>query len=317
MRSRGLALLLALLALLSLALLLGGLRPTSVARIACLAGGAVVGTEARALVDLDGLAPGDARGQRGAGVLLFAYAERPRLLAARLEAATGAARRMKVLDPWLRVAVATNGVPSRGIFDHVLEIEPRHVFDGGDPRTHADGAFRPVESQALTRIYYLARSPFALTLALEGAAVVCRGGVDALLRAQLTSEPAFDLAYSPRVHQGAPHSTTALLVHANAATRALLRDWFVEHLNADPTGDPGPALARALERRLGSSVGWAPAQAGVRLRRAQLDSSFMCSLEELGAGQAGQRPSVAGPRIVSSWPREAGVNGAARLSELR
>lgn len=240
----------------------------------------------RALVDLDGLAPDAPRWQSGAGVLLFAYAESAQALASRLEAATASARRMKALSPRLRVALATNGEPVRGVFDHIVAIEQRHVLDGGDPAAgkaseSSAPTFRPVESQALTRIYYLARSPFALTLALEGTAIACAGGVDAALHALLDSaaegEGQFDVAVSTQMQTESSHASTVLLIRANAATRALLRDWFVEHLNSGPTADPAPALARALARALAAGS----------LRRAALSSSF-----------------VAQVRHAPPWPRD-------------
>lgn len=234
-----------------------------------------------ALVDLDGLALHEPRGQVGYGVLLFAYSGSERTLESRLGAATESARRLRAMDYWLPVALATNGEPERGVFDQVVAIEPRHLFDGGDPSARApsqggDAPFRPVRSQALTRIYYLARSPFALTLALEGTAVLCTGGVSAMLRSLLDapgSDPnQFDLALSAGVHPRGRGASTALLLRANAASRALLRDWFVELVNTDPTGDPTPALARAAERR----------RAAGALRLARLNPSFIAQVQRAG-----------------------------------
>lgn len=246
----------------------------------------------RALVDLDGLSLDEQRRQSGAGVLLFAYADSPQVLASRLEAATASARRMKTLNPWLRIALATNGEPARGMFDFVVPIEPRHVFDGGEPRPRRsssgeEASFQPVQSQALTRIYYLARSPFALTLALEGTAVACRGGVDALLASELPApvdgDGQFDIALSTSMRAGGRGASTTLLLRANAATRALLRDWFVEHLNTDPTGDATPALAKVVARRQAAGV----------LSTARLNPGFVARVLPVGASARVESADVA------------------------
>jgi hypothetical protein len=266
----GRALVLIALVAFACALLLSA-RPGAYLRTECVRLGLdPAASRSRALVDLDGLSPDEPRWQQhGAGVLLFAYAEDARLLGARIAAAVACATRLRALSPWLRVALATNGDAPAGVFAHVVAIEQRHLFSGGDPAARDGAAFRPVESQALTRIYYLARSPFALTLALGSDAVACGGGVDALLRDELSaSRPAFDLAYSPLLHASAGHASSTLLLRAGPATRALLRDWFVHLLNTDPTGDPTPALVTQLDRRLGAGA----------LRRARLDASFAAAV---------------------------------------
>ena len=108
----------------------------------------------------------------GAGCLFFAYGGAQ--LDHFLQEATTAARTFRVHNPALPLAVVTNNATVDAAFTH--HIRPRHdllfpgdTSNGGQNR--ADGFPR----QWLTRLYYMAHSPFQITWALDSNVVTCAG----------------------------------------------------------------------------------------------------------------------------------------------
>lgn len=203
----------------------------------------------------------------GSGVLLFAYAQNATALQRYVREAALSARGLKARNPRLRVALATNAHEQaramRDAFDVVVPIRPDHVFSGGYKTPAPNGTFRLKTRQWLSRIYYLAHTPFALTLALDGQAVTCTDQLAQILQREERAAPWYDLAYNTQQRSSKPHNW-ALLYRSNPATRALLRDWFVHQVNRDAMGEDQTTLHDVVERALAAGT----------IRRARLHSDF-------------------------------------------
>mmetsp|Transcript_17125 Transcript_17125/g.44287 ORF Transcript_17125/g.44287 Transcript_17125/m.44287 type:complete len:415 (-) Transcript_17125:152-1396(-) len=218
----------------------------------------------------------------GSGVLLFAYAQNATALERYVREAALSARGLKASNPHLRVALATNAhSQARGMrdaFDVVVPIRQDHVFSGGY-KTPADGngAFRLKTRQWLTRIYYLAHTPFALTLAVDGTVVTCTDKLAAILDREERAAPWYDLAYNTQQRNAKPHNW-AIMYRSNPATRALLRDWFVHQVNRDAMGEDQTTLHDVVGRALAAGT----------IRRARLHSNFAAAFAPVTAN--GIRP---------------------------
>ena len=191
----------------------------------------------------------------GAGVLLFAYGRRQ--LNHFLLEAQDAALTFRRHNPRLKIAIVTNNATvNPEIFSR--HINPRSdllfagdLSNGGQNRT--DGWPR----QWLTRLYYMAHSPFEITWALDSNVGTCTPGaaqafLDAALQTKLWG---YDVAQaSQSVLVMYPHNWN-IVFRWSPVVSSLMRDWFllqlrrgVAHAGCEGSG----TLRRAPGRRNGS-----------------------------------------------------------------
>ena len=162
---------------------------------------------------------------RARGLLFFAYGGQ-KTLNHFLKEAANAARSFREHNPSIRIAVVTNNATVDGrIFD--VHISPREdlMFAGENLRKPADRVMR----QWLTRLYYLAHSPFKVTWALDSNVLSCTpGAAQAFLDAALATDLwGFHIAHgsqniaSPTM---TPHNWN--LAFRDAMVVGLMREWF-------------------------------------------------------------------------------------------
>eukprot|EP00962_Isochrysis_galbana_P002818 scaffold780_cov99-Isochrysis_galbana.AAC.3 len=126
---------------------------------------------------------GDDQRKAGAGLLFFAYGDE-RGVGFFLAEVVRAARSFQAHSPGVRLAVVSNNatVPA-GLFSHHIRPRPDLVF-AGDACPYGRDKCNPhaARRQWLTRLFYLAHTPFELTWALDSNVVNCEpGGVEAFL----------------------------------------------------------------------------------------------------------------------------------------
>lgn len=121
----------------------------------------------------------------------------------------------------------------------------------------------PQAKQWLTRILYMAHSPFALTLALDSQVVVCttklsewlsiqsalpsRQAKDASRVGSIQQRGGYDVAYNTNFESAKPHCW-ALLYRHTPATRILLQNWFLRQVERDATGEDQTTLHEVAMR---------------------------------------------------------------------
>jgi hypothetical protein len=149
---------------------------------------------------------------------------------------------MQRLNPGIRSAIATNYEgPLLQHFNHTIHI-PEHHFAHG--------------RQWLTRLLYLTKSPFELTLELDSTVTMCSTTLLHDLHAELASAR-FDFAAQIEVARSGNHGPGAdtgrvfsfhnfvLLYRWNSRTRKLLREWFDIYKHVHNTTDDQRTLYRA------------------------------------------------------------------------
>ena len=128
----------------------------------------------------------DEDNKHGAGLLFFAYGQLS-AIQKYLREATDAAASFRALNPKLQIAiVSNNGTVDARVFSHHITPRPDLLFAG---RPFANGA-DPMPRQWLTRLYYMAHSPYALTWALDSACFVRRRRLARRWRASSTRRSA-------------------------------------------------------------------------------------------------------------------------------
>ena len=200
----------------------------------------------------------------GAGVLLFAYGRRQ--LNHFLLEAQDAALTFRRHNPRLKIAIVTNNATvNPEIFSR--HINPRSdllfagdLSNGGQNRT--DGWPR----QWLTRLYYMAHSPFEITWALDSNVGTCTPGaaqafLDAALQTKLWG---YDVAQaSQSVLVMYPHNWN-IVFRWSPVVSSLMRDWFLLQLRRGVAHDDQKTLHLAVLRH----------QAAGMLQVAQLRANF-------------------------------------------
>ena len=188
--------------------------------------------------------------KRGAGVLFFAYGGRQ--LEHFLSEATTAARTFRAHNPQLSIAVVTNNATVDAAFTHRIApradlLFPGDTSNGGQNR--ADGFPR----QWLTRLYYMAHSPFEITWALDSNVVTCtplaaQALLDAALHTQLWG---WDIAHASQHGQGNmyPHNFNILFKWSDA-TSSLMRDWLLLQMRRGVAYDDQKTLLIAEVRHM-------------------------------------------------------------------
>jgi hypothetical protein len=179
---------------------------------------------------------GWAGGKQGVGVYYVSYG---RESARFVHDAYNSARRIRRLNPHIRTAIATNyRGPLLKEFNHTVHIPFRH-FDAS--------------RQWLTRLFYLALSPFELTLEIDSTVTVCSTTLVEELEAERQAK-GFDFASQvERVsvsqtlkHVVHPHNF-ALMYFWNPNTIRLLSEWFEIYKDTYNTLDDQKTLSLAIQ----------------------------------------------------------------------
>ena len=189
----------------------------------------------------------------GAGLLFFAYGGKQ--LGHFLDEAQTAARSFRRLNPKIRIALVSN---TRRPLDNRtwdVQIRPRPdlLFAGG--LNNGDWG-DSLPRQWLTRLYYLAHSPFKITWALDSNVYACTPGsaqafLDDALRRELWG---YDIATAnQRDGPMYPHNFN-LVYRWSDRTSALLRDWFLLQVCISHNLPSSPALSTFSHLRLSFST---------------------------------------------------------------
>ncbi|KAL3933845.1 MAG: hypothetical protein SGPRY_000108 [Prymnesium sp.] len=202
--------------------------------------------------------------KKGAGVLFFAYGA-SRTLNHFLKEAENAARTFRRHNPGIAIAVVTNNLTVNfSIFN--LHIQPRaDLMFAGEGR-RAD----KIPRQWLTRLYYMAHSPFYITWALDSNVISCsNGAAQAFLDAALqTNLWGFDIASGSQNLKSStlyPHNWN-LAYRWGPRTANLMRDWLTLQIRQGVASDDQSTLHMALMRFL--------KQSGVQLKVGVVTPSF-------------------------------------------
>ena len=204
--------------------------------------------------------------KRGAGVLLFAYGPIRQTTGASglvhfLAEAEAAARSCRALNPRLRIAlVSNNATVDKRLFDVHLQPSENLLFVGDESNNGQDRG-DGIPRQWLTRLYYLALSPFEITWALDSNSICCTpASVDAFLTAALATDLwGFEIVMASQ-RDGALYPHNWNFVYAwTPQVRKLLRTWITLQQRRGVTGDDQKTLLVALmetrERRGGLRIG--------------------------------------------------------------
>jgi hypothetical protein len=173
--------------------------------------------------------------KQGAGLLFFAYGE-AKTLGHFLAQATAAAASFRAHNPAITIAIVSNNASvDWAVFD--LHIVPRTdlLLQGSVGR--ADQHSR----QWFTRLYYLAHTPFQITMALDSNVVSCTpGAAQAFLDAAVQTELwGYHIAHGSQhvlPRRIVPHNWN-LAYHWSELTSALLREWLMLQLRQGAAAD--------------------------------------------------------------------------------
>ncbi|CAM9384105.1 unnamed protein product [Ectocarpus sp. 6 AP-2014] len=221
-----------------------------------------VNRKQREEVITDRKAPGPEKGQdvlppaAPEGILFFAYGAEITTAEHYLQQAITSARRIKLLNPSTNITLVTNpGMRPDidGAFDTVVNVEEKLLYSGTVQSWNPNGVSR----QWLTRLEYLARSPYQTTLALDSQALCCATDVEDLLKKTRAEE--FDLAFAVQNPDLlAPHNW-AILYRKNENTKRLFNRWRVLQIEYSRAGSDQQTLemaagSLALQGKLNVSV---------------------------------------------------------------
>ena len=165
--------------------------------------------------------------KQGAGLLFFAYGE-PKTLSHFLAEASTAAATFRRHNPAIPIAVVSNNATvDWSLFD--LHIRPRAdlLFMGSRARKDR------ISRQWLTRLYYLALSPFYITWALDSNVVTCTpGAAQAFLDAAMQTDLwGYHIAHGSMLQKRHmyPH-TWNVAYRWDETTSVLMREWLTLQL---------------------------------------------------------------------------------------
>ncbi|CAM9340283.1 unnamed protein product [Ectocarpus fasciculatus] len=190
------------------------------------------------------------------GILFFAYGAETTTAEHYLQQAITSARRIKLLNPGMNITLVTNpGMHPdiSGAFDNVVNVEQKLLYSGTVQSWNPNGVSR----QWLTRLEYLARSPYETTLALDSQALCCAPDVEDFLKKSRVEE--FDLAFAVQNPDLlAPHNW-AILYRKNENTKRLFNRWRVLQIEYSRAGSDQQTLemaagSLALQGKLNVSV---------------------------------------------------------------
>jgi hypothetical protein len=211
--------------------------------------------------------------KRGGGILLFAYGGKQ--LPHFLREAAAAAASFRRDNPKLPIAIVTNNESvNRHLFD--IHLKPRaDLLFAGDLTNGGQNRKDKLPRQWLTRLYYMAHSPFEVTWALDSNVVSCTAGaaqafVDEALRTKLWG---YDIAHASQSFGSMyPHNWN-LVYRWSATTSSLMRDWLLLQLRRGVTYDDQKTLHIAELRH----------QAAGRLGVGQLRSNYAAAFYNVNA----------------------------------
>ena len=187
--------------------------------------------------------PPTAEKKHGAGILLFAYGHST-TLPYFLGEAVSAARSLRALNPELSIGIVSNNetVDSR-LFN--VHMRPRSDLLFVGDLTNS-GQFRSdgIARQWLTRLYYLALTPFEVTWALDSNTICCTpNSADSFMRAALATKLwGYDMVQaSQRDGRLYPHNWN-FMYRWTPSTSSLLREWLLLQLRRGVTADDQKTL---------------------------------------------------------------------------
>ena len=191
------------------------------------------------------------RQKAGAGLLFFAYGPEPAwtrliLLTQR------AAKSFRTHNPGISIAVVSNAPSSR--VDR--EVFDTHIVPRGDMLFAGNAQQEPgLEgklTQRLTRLYYLAHSPYELTWALDPDVVSCTPHVAANFLQEALEHKlwGFHMVQTSASLSKMDPLTSNLVFLWREETSALLRDWFMLQLREGVDADDRKALHFAEQRMI-------------------------------------------------------------------
>jgi hypothetical protein len=203
----------------------------------------------------------------GVGILLFAYGSEITLNHF-LKEAGNSARSFRAAGVDIKIAVVTNNATvDRKLFD--IHIQPRKdLLFAGDPCPYGAGKpgcnpkARP--RQWMTRLYYLAMTPFEVTWALDSNSACCdpRAAAAFLKTALSTSMWGFDIATANQGHGPMyPHNWN-IMYRWTRSTSNMMRDWLMLQMRRGLGTDDQATLFAAQQRQRASGglrVGQMPA----------------------------------------------------------
>lgn len=209
----------------------------------------------------------DQEKKSGAGILLFAYGSQV-TLEHFLKEAGNSARSFRDVGADIKIAVVTNNATvDRKLFD--IHILPRKdLLFAGDPCPY--GANKPGcnpnarPRQWMTRLYYLAMSPFEVTWALDSNSACCdpKAAAAFLRNALSTRMWGFDIATASQGHGPLyPHNWN-IMYRWTRATSNMVRDWLMLQMRRGLGTDDQATLFAAMQRQRangGLRVGQVPA----------------------------------------------------------
>ncbi|CAN0082029.1 unnamed protein product [Scytosiphon promiscuus] len=157
----------------------------------------------------------------GQGIMFFAYGAEVATMEHYLEQALVSARRIKSLNPGTNITIVTNpGVTPdmEGALDVVIHVEKQYLYPG---RLHS-WTTSNIRRQWLTRLEYLACSPYNVTLALDSQALCCASGVDKILE---QSWGEFDISFATQGPRRLASHNWAIMFRLNDRTLRLFDRW--------------------------------------------------------------------------------------------
>ena len=183
----------------------------------------------------------NANKKRGFGILMFAYAVDKQSQSSFLQQAEHAANSWRLVDPSLQICLVCNEANltlQKDLFDSVVLVRRDLLFHG--LTTRPDGLSR----QWMTRLYYMAATPFEITLALDASHIPC-GEISSL--APYFASESFDIAVASSSHSDSennplqPHNW-AILYKMSNLTQLLFKEWLVRQLQAGVAADDQSTL---------------------------------------------------------------------------
>lgn len=209
--------------------------------------------------------------KQGAGLLFFAYGS-SRTLDLFLCEATNAARSFRRHNPGIVIAIVTNNATvDFSVFNIHIEPRPDLLFAGEGRRADK------VPRQWLTRLYYLAHSPFHITWALDSNVVSCTPGaaqafLDAALQTELWDHHIASGNQNLKSNTLYPHNWN-IVYRWTPQTSSLLRDWLLLQLRQGVATDDQSTLHMAEMRAL--------SQVGAQLKVGVLAPSFGVAFQNI------------------------------------
>ena len=242
------------------------------------------------------------KGKSGAGLLFFAYGvTATHTLNHFLSEAEHAARSFRLHNPNISIAIVSNNMTvDPYVFN--IHISPRSdlLFAGGNVE---DGQTREdkIPRQWLTRLFYMAHSPFELTWALDSNVISCTPGaaIRFLATAQRTQLWGFHIMHaSQNINESAPmypHNFN-IIFRWSRQTSDLLRDWLLLTMRLGVASDDQRSLHLA-ELRYNHYAHIAEPK--VRLQVGQFRPEFGAAFYDVGRYERPQVEHKSGGRVTS------------------